>query len=117
MTEVKVKTVHFASAERYEPEPDWRRVSLCAEADLSVEHFAKPPGHASPLHDHPAAQLCLVLQGRLRVEGADGAAAELGELDAAYLPGAAILFALNPFLSLGLDHEADKINQSGGELI
>ena len=52
----KMKVIDFDKAENYEPEKDWKRVSLCKEEDLSLEHFLKPPGHASPLHDHPNAQ-------------------------------------------------------------
>ena len=37
-----MKVVRFDKAESYEPEKDWKRVSLCNEADISVEHFVKP---------------------------------------------------------------------------
>ena len=39
----QMKVVRFDKAESYEPEKDWKRVSLCNEADISVEHFVKPP--------------------------------------------------------------------------
>jgi quercetin dioxygenase-like cupin family protein len=64
-----MKVVRFSSAESYEPEKDWKRVSLCNEKDISIEHFIKPPHHASPLHDHPSGEQVL------------------GEGDAAYIPG------------------------------
>jgi len=46
---------------------NWKRVSLCSEGDISVEHFVKPSGHASPSHDHASAQVLVVLQGRLSI--------------------------------------------------
>jgi quercetin dioxygenase-like cupin family protein len=53
---------------------------------LSVEHFVKPPGHESPLHAHPQAQVLVVLAGRLVVEvGEERAAVERG--DTVYFPG------------------------------
>ncbi len=42
-----MKVIRFDKAETYEPEKDWKRVSLCNETDISVEHFVKPPEHAS----------------------------------------------------------------------
>ena len=42
-----MKAIHFENAESYEPEENWKRVSLCKEKDISVEHFVKPPNHAS----------------------------------------------------------------------
>ena len=62
-----MKVVRFSSAENYEPEKDWKRVSLCNEKDISIEHFVKPPHHASPLHDHPNAQVLVVLKGKLAI--------------------------------------------------
>jgi hypothetical protein len=52
-----MKVIRFSSAESYEPEENWKRVSLCNEKDISIEHFVKPPHHASPLHEHPSAQV------------------------------------------------------------
>lgn len=82
-----MQVTHLAGAERYEPHPDWQRASLCDEPEISVEHFVKPPGHASPLHEHPQAQVCIVLSGRMRVVTGDGTAAVLEPGDAAYFPG------------------------------
>ncbi|MBD3236245.1 MAG: cupin domain-containing protein [Candidatus Eisenbacteria bacterium] len=81
-----MRIVRFSAAERYEPEPGWTRSSLCNEPDLSVEHFIKPPGHASPRHEHPQAQLLVVLDGSLIVE-TDEEQTELQPGDAAYFPG------------------------------
>ena len=38
-----MKVIHFDKAETYEPEKDWKRVSLCGEKDVSIEYFVKPP--------------------------------------------------------------------------
>ena len=62
-----MKVIRFDAAETYEPEKDWKRVSLCNESDISLEHFVKPPGHASPNHHHPAAQVLVVLKGKLSI--------------------------------------------------
>lgn len=82
-----MKIIKFHSAESYEPEKDWKRVSLCNEKDVSIEHFVKPPHHSSPLHDHPNAQVLVVLEGKLSVS-LDGNEEELLEKgDAVYIPG------------------------------
>ena len=82
-----MKVIHFRSAESYEPEENWKRVNLCNEDDISIEHFIKPPYHASPLHEHPSAQVLVVLKGRLAVVTDEGGEQVLGEGDAAYIPG------------------------------
>jgi quercetin dioxygenase-like cupin family protein len=100
-----MKIVHFKEAESYEPEKDWKRVSLCGEEDISIEHFVKPPGHASPRHDHPNAQVLVVLEGRLSViTDADGEQ-ELAVGDAVYIPGNEPHIVKNPLdqVSVGLD--------------
>ena len=82
-----MKVIRFDTADTYEPDKDWKRVSLCSEEDISIEHFEKPPGHASPKHGHPSAQVLIVLGGQLSITtDADGEAL-LGEGDAVYLPG------------------------------
>ena len=78
------KVVHFIEADRYQPEQDWERVSLCAEESISVEHFIKPPGHASPMHDHPAEQVCVVIRGKMMIKTVDGHKEILEEGDAAF---------------------------------
>ena len=82
-----MKVVRFSSAESYEPEKDWKRVSLCNEQGISIEHFIKPPHHASPLHDHPNAQVLVVLKGKLAIVTDGSGEQVLGEGDAAYIPG------------------------------
>jgi len=82
-----MKVIRFSSAERYEPEMDWKRVSLCNEADISIEHFVKPPHHSSPNHEHPNAQVLVVLKGKLAIITDENGEKELGEGDAAFIPG------------------------------
>ena len=82
-----MKVIRFDAAETYEPEKDWKRVSLCCERDISIEHFVKPPGHASPRHEHPSAQVLVVLKGRLAVITDRDAEQILDEGDAVYIPG------------------------------
>jgi len=100
-----MKVIHFQSAESYEPEKDWKRVSLCAEDDISIEHIVKPPGHASPRHEHPNAQVLIVLQGKLIIKTDGDEEQELGEGDAAYIPGNEPHVVRNPLshASTGLD--------------
>ncbi len=62
-----MKITRFSSAPSYQPEKDWKRVSLCGEEEISIEHFIKPPGHASPLHSHSNIQVLVVLEGKLSV--------------------------------------------------
>jgi quercetin dioxygenase-like cupin family protein len=82
-----MKIIRFENAERYEPEPDWRRVSLCAEPGVSIEHFVKPPKHASPVHEHPQAQVTIVIEGKMIAVDEEGKQEELGPMDAAFFPG------------------------------
>jgi quercetin dioxygenase-like cupin family protein len=82
-----MKVIRFDEAEIYEPEEAWLRVSICCEEDISIEHFVKPPGHASPRHEHPNTQVLLVLKGRLSVVTDMDGEQELAEGDAVYIPG------------------------------
>ena len=82
-----MKVIRFKSAESYEPEPDWKRVSLCNEEDISIEHFVKPPQHASPRHNHPNSQVLVVLKGQLKIVTDEDGEVILDEGDAVYLPG------------------------------
>ncbi|MEE8431862.1 MAG: cupin domain-containing protein [Candidatus Desulfatibia sp.] len=82
-----MKIIHFHKAESYEPEKDWKRVSLCNEKDISMEHFVKPPQHASPRHAHPNAQVLVVLKGKLAIQTDKDGEQVLAEGDAAYIPG------------------------------
>jgi quercetin dioxygenase-like cupin family protein len=99
-----MQAVYFNSAERCEPQKDWKRVSMCCEESISVEHFVKPPGHPSPKHDHPNAQLLIVLKGRLVIT-TDDDEVRLGELDAVFIPGGETHVVTNPLdvPSVGID--------------
>ncbi len=76
-----MQVIHFPEAKRYEPEPNWMRVSLCNEQSLSIEHFVKPPRHTSPMHHHAQEQVLVVIRGQMKVCSADGEASVLGEGD------------------------------------
>lgn len=78
-----MKITHFDKADSYEPDPSWKRVSLCAEEGISIEHFVKPPGHASPVHHHPSMQVIVVLKGKMRVTGENRSEDILEEGDSA----------------------------------
>ena len=78
------KIIRFKKADRYQPEKDWERVSLCNEKSVSVEYFTKPPGHSSPMHDHPVAQVCIVIEGRMMIRTTNGQEEVLEEGDAAF---------------------------------
>lgn len=99
-----MKIIRFNEGESYEPEKDWKRVSLCAQPDISIEHFIKPPGHSSPKHEHPSSQVLVVLKGRIKVT-TDNDEAELEEGDAVYIPGSESHLVTNPLdtPSVGLD--------------
>ena len=99
-----MEVVHFSSAESCEPQRDWKRVSLCSQKDISVEHFVKPPGHASPVHEHPNAQVLVVLKGKLTVKTKDDEQ-ELAEGDTVYIPGNEPHVVANPLRepSVGVD--------------
>jgi quercetin dioxygenase-like cupin family protein len=76
--------VEFDAAESYEPEDGWKRVSLAGSDRFSFEWFEKPPGHASPMHDHENEQVCVCLQGELTVE-TESASVTLGPHDSVHL--------------------------------
>lgn len=82
-----MKITRFAEGACYEPEKDWKRLSLCSEPDISIEHFVKPPHHASPRHEHPNAQVLVVLEGKIAVVTDQDGEHILEKGDAAYIPG------------------------------
>ena len=100
-----MKVVRFKSAESYEPEKDWKRVSLCGQTDVSIEHFVKPPHHASPHHEHPNAQVLVVLTGKMSVTDNKGEKYLLEEGDCIYMPGGEAHTVTNELdsPSIGLD--------------
>jgi len=60
-----MQSVKFNEAQIYEPDENWERRMLAGSDEISVEWFTKPPGHASPMHDHENEQVCIVLKGEL----------------------------------------------------
>ena len=100
-----MKVIRFSEAERYEPDENWQRSSLCNEDAISIEHFVKPPGHASPRHAHTNAQVLVVLDGRLTIAIGDEDEQALGVGDTAYIPGNEEHVVRNPLdkTSSGLD--------------
>jgi quercetin dioxygenase-like cupin family protein len=84
-----MEPVEFASAETYEPEAGWRRVSLAGSDRFSFEWFEKPPGHSSPVHNHENEQVCLVVEGELTVytgeENGETKSVSLGPFDSVWL--------------------------------
>lgn len=69
-----MKIVKFDEAERYEPEPDWKRIALAGSSLFSFEWFHKAPGHSSPMHHHENEQVCICLEGELIVHTEDSKA-------------------------------------------
>lgn len=100
-----MKVIHFDEAESYEPEAQWKRMSLCREKEVSVEHFTKPPGHISPRHEHPNAQVLVVIKGKLSIFDDKGFSQELNEGDAVFIPGGEPHVIMNPLdtPSVGID--------------
>ena len=62
-----MQPVAFEEAESYEPGEGWRRVAMAGSERFSFEWFEKPPGHASPMHDHENEQVCLLTEGEVTV--------------------------------------------------
>lgn len=100
-----MKVIRFMDAERYEPQKNWKRVSLCNETDISVEHFVKPPHHASPRHDHPNAQVLFVVKGTITITTDADGEQTVEEGDAAYIPANEPHIVKNPLAdpAVGLD--------------
>ena len=81
-----MKVIRSNNTENYEPEKDWKRSSLCNQKEISIEHFTKPPHHSSPKHDHPNAQVLVVLKGELAII-TDSEEQIVKEGDCVYIPG------------------------------
>ena len=99
-----MKHVRFEEAESYEPQKDWKRLSLCSQEEISIEHFVKPPGQSSTEHSHPTVQVLIVLEGKLEVSGESGTYL-LDEGDTIYIPGDEKHVVTNPLdvTSVGID--------------
>ena len=96
--------IRYENAERYEPQKDWVRSSLCNKPDISIEHFIKPPKHSSPTHSHPNSQVLYVLQGEIIVKTNDDEQ-RLEKGDTVYIPGKQTHTVINPLneVSIGID--------------
>jgi len=99
-----MKHIRFKEAESYEPQKDWERLSLCSQEEISIEHFVKPPGHASPEHNHPNVQVLIVLEGKIEIKGESGTYL-LDKGDTIYIPGNEMHIVTNPLnvTSVGID--------------
>ncbi len=99
-----MKVIRFCDAESYEPQKDWKRKSLCNQEEISIEHFIKPAGHSSPTHNHPNAQILVVLKGKLLIK-TDQDEQELSEHDTVYIPSNEQHMVTNPLKepSVGID--------------
>ena len=99
-----IKVTRKDEAESYEPEKNWKRISLCNEENISIEHFSKPPNHESPNHSHPNAQVLIVLKGALIIRTEDDEQT-LTEGDSVYIPGDEKHIVKNPLSepSVGID--------------
>ena len=99
-----MKYIKFNNAEKYEPQKGWKRLSLCSENEISIEHFIKPPGHSSPKHSHPNVQVLVVLKGKLEVAG-ENEKVLLEEGDTVFIPGNEMHVVTNPSSeeSVGID--------------
>ena len=100
-----MRVTHVEEAERYEPEPNWVRWSMCAEPNISIERFVKPPGHASPNHSHPNIQVLIVVEGRLSITTEADGTQVLDVGDTAYIPAGEDHVVTNPLTtpSTGID--------------
>lgn len=100
-----MKITHVDDAERYEPEPNWIRLSMCSEPAISIERFTKPAGHASPNHSHPNAQVLIVVEGTLSITTEADGTQVLDVGDTAFIPAGEDHVVTNPLgtPSVGID--------------
>ena len=99
-----MEVIQFQETEKYEPQKDWIRSSLCNKTDISIEHFVKPPRHSSPTHSHPNSQVLYVLQGEIVIR-TENDEQKLKVGDTVYISGNEIHTVINPLneISIGLD--------------
>lgn len=55
------------NTETYESDEDWERRSPAGSDQFSFEWFTKPTGHSSPVYDHENDQVCVIIEGELRL--------------------------------------------------
>jgi quercetin dioxygenase-like cupin family protein len=91
-----MKVIRMNTAESCEPEKGWKRIRLCGEPEISIEHFVKPAQHASPVHHHENLQILVVLQGTLVIKTDVDGEQTLNEGDCAFLSSNEPHSVLNP---------------------
>ena len=91
-----MKIIRLQEAERYEPEANWQRISLCQEQAISIEQFVKAAQHTSPFHHHSNAQVLILVTGKLLVHLENGVTEELNSGDVAFIPGNEAHSVTNP---------------------
>ncbi len=100
-----MKVIRFNEAESYEPQKNWKRVSLCNEKEISIEYFIKPPKHSSPKHSHSNIQILVVIKGNLLVWTEKNGEILLNENDSVYFEKNEEHIVTNPLdePSIGID--------------
>ena len=100
-----MKVIRFNEAQRYEPQPGWARISLCDQAEISIEQFTKPANHVSPRHVHPYVQVIALLAGKLIVHSDHFEDQVVEKGDVIYIPGDEPHWVANPLdeVAVGLD--------------
>jgi quercetin dioxygenase-like cupin family protein len=66
------------------PKPAWTRLSLARAKNFSIGYFYRSAGHSTPAHHHTSEQVSIVIEGHMKVIGADGIEYILGPGDSAY---------------------------------
>jgi quercetin dioxygenase-like cupin family protein len=79
-----MNVVKLNEGRTYQPEPGWKRVALAGSENLSIEYVEKPAGHKSPMHKHSNEQVCLVIEGIMKVINEKGEEAILHEGDSVW---------------------------------
>ncbi len=76
--------IKLPEGQTYQPEPGWKRVALAGSDKVSIEYFEKPLGHSSPLHQHTNEQVCIVIEGKMKIVNGEGEEAVLSVGDSAW---------------------------------
>jgi quercetin dioxygenase-like cupin family protein len=96
--------IRFKDAEKYEPQENWIRKSLCNNSVISIEHFIKPPNHSSTMHRHPNSQILFVLRGQIIIK-TESETVTLNENDTVFITGNETHKVINPNddIAIGID--------------
>lgn len=76
--------IKLHEGQTYQPDPGWKRVALAGSENVSIEYFEKPAGHSSPLHRHENEQVCVTIEGQLKVVVESGEETILEKGDSAW---------------------------------